>query len=212
MLNVGLTGGIASGKSTVAKMFEDKGAYLVDFDILAHFAEEPDQPAWNDIVEFFGREILNDDGTINRAKLGPIVFADREKLFRLNSIVHPAVFDLWRRRIEEIRQINPHAIAVSDIPLLIEVSMQHIFDVVILVYISPEDQIRRLQERNEYSRKEAEGRLDTQMPIDEKISHADFIIDNKGPRETTRSIVNAVWEELLAREKENRISHYYSGK
>jgi len=203
MLNVGLTGGIASGKSTVAKIFEDKGAYLIDFDALAHFAEEPDQPAWKAIVEVFGRDILSEDGTINRAKLGQIVFADQEKLSRLNSIVHPAVFDLWRRRIEDIREMNPRAIVVSDVPLLIEVSMQHLFDVVILVYVSPEDQIKRLTDRNAYSRKEAESRLDKQMPIDEKISHADYVIDNKGPIETTRSVVNAVWEELIAREKKN---------
>jgi len=207
MLNVGLTGGIASGKSTVAKMFEDQGAYLIDFDALAHFVEEPDHPAWKAIVEFFGREILNEDGTINRAKLGLIVFSDHEKLSMLNSIVHPAVFDMWRRRIEDIRKRNPRAIVVSDVPLLLEVRMQHLFDVVILVHVSPEDQIRRLTERNEYSRKEAESRLDTQMPIDEKISHADFVIDNKGPIETTRSVVNAVWEELLVREKEKRVSH-----
>ncbi len=205
MLNVGLTGGIASGKSTVAKMFEDKGAYLIDFDALAHFAEEPDQPAWKAIVEFFGTGILNEDGTINRAKLGSIVFADQEKLFMLNSIVHPAVFDLWRRRIEDIQEMNPRAIVVSDVPLLIEVSMQHLFDVVILVYIAAEDQIRRLQERDEYSRKDAESRLDTQMPIDEKIPHADFVIDNKSPLETTRCVVSAVWEELLVRERKNLI-------
>jgi dephospho-CoA kinase len=188
-------------------MFEDKGAYLIDFDALAHFVEEPDQPAWKAIVEFFGREILNEDGTINRAKLGLIVFSDHGKLSMLNSIVHPAVFDMWRRRIEDIRKINPRAIVVSDVPLLLEVRMQHLFDVVILVHVSPEDQIRRLTERNEYSRKEAESRLDTQMPIDKKISHADFVIDNKGPIETTRSVVNAVWEELLVREKEKRVSH-----
>ena len=200
---MGLTGGIASGKSTVAKMFEDKGAYLIDFDALAHFAEEPDQPAWNAIVESFGTDILNEDATINRAKLGEIVFADPEKLAILNGIVHPAVFELWRRRIEDIRETNPRAIVVSDVPLLIEVSLQHLFDVVILVYVSPEDQIRRLQDRNEYSRREAESRLDNQIPIDEKISHADFVIDNKGPLETTRSIVDAVWQELLVRERKN---------
>jgi dephospho-CoA kinase len=205
MLNVGLTGGIASGKSTVAKMFEDKGAYLIDFDALAHFVEEPDRPVYKAIIEFFGREILNEDWTINRAKLGQIVFSDEEKLSVLNSIVHPAVFDLWRQRIDDIRKINPRAIVVSDVPLLLEVRLQHLFDVVILVYVSPEDQVRRLTERNEYSQKEAESRLDTQMPIDEKISHADFIIDNKGPIDTTRSIVDAVWEELLMLEKKNRI-------
>ena len=207
MLKVGLTGGIASGKSTVAKMFEDKGAYLIDFDALAHFVEEPDQPAWKAIVEFFGREILNEDGTINRVKLGMIVFSDHEKLSMLNSIVHPAVFDLWRRRIDDIRKINPRAIVVSDVPLLLEVRMQHLFEVVILVHVSPEDQIRRLTERNEYSPKEAESRLDTQMPIDEKLSHAHFVIDNKGPIDTTRAIVNAVWEELLVLEKKDSMSH-----
>jgi dephospho-CoA kinase len=188
-------------------MFEYKGAYLIDFDALAHFAEEPDQPAWKAIVGFFGREILNENGSINRAKLGQIVFADQEKLSRLNSIVHPAVFDLWRRRTEDIRTINPRGIVVSDIPLLIEAGMQHLFDVVILVYVSPEGQIRRLTERNQYSREEAASRLDKQMPIDEKISYADYVIDNKGPIETTRSVVNAVWEELLAREMKNRLSH-----
>jgi len=125
----------------------------------------------------------------------------------LNSIVHPAVFDLWRRRIDDIRKVNPRAIVVSDVPLLLEVRMQHLFEVVILVHVSPEDQIRRLTERNEYSPKEAESRLDTQMPIDEKLSHAHFVIDNKGPIDTTRAIVNAVWEELLVLEKKDSMSH-----
>ena len=207
MLNVGLTGGIASGKSTVAKMFEDKGAYLIDFDALAHFAEEPDQPAWKAVVEVFGRDILNEDETINRAKLGLIVFSDQEKLSRLNSIVHPAVFDLWRQRMGDIRKINPRAIVIADIPLLIEVRMQHLFDVVILVHASPEHQIRRLTDRNACSRKDAENRLGTQMPIDEKIPHADFVIDNRGSIEITRSVVDAVWEELVELEKKNYLSH-----
>ena len=207
MLNVGLTGGIASGKSTVAKMFEDKGAYLIDFDALAHFAEEPDQPAWKAVVEVFGRDILNEDETINRAKLGLIVFSDQEKLSRLNSIVHPAVFDLWRQRMGDVRKINPRAIVIADIPLLIEVRMQHLFDVVILVHASPEHQIRRLMDRNACSREDAESRLGAQMPIDEKIPHADFVIDNRGSIEITRSVVDAVWEELVELEKKNYLSH-----
>lgn len=207
MLNVGLTGGIASGKSTVAKMFEDKGAYLIDFDALAHFAEEPDQPAWKAVVEVFGRDILNEDETINRAKLGLIVFSDQEKLSRLNSIVHPAVFDLWRQRMGDVRKINLRAIVIADIPLLIEVRMQHLFDVVILVHASPEHQIRRLTDRNACSREDAESRLGAQMPIDEKIPHADFVIDNRGSIEITRSVVDAVWEELVELEKKNYLSH-----
>jgi dephospho-CoA kinase len=206
MLNVGLTGGIASGKSTVAKMFQAKGAYLIDFDKLAHFVEEPDQIAWKAIVDYFGPDILNEDRTINRIKLGLIVFPDREKLSKLNSIVHPAVFEEWRKRIEDIRRKNHEAIIISDVPLLIEVGMQSQVDVVVLVYISPEDQIQRLMDRNGYSRADAERRLSAQMPIDEKISQADFIIDNTGSLEKTEVNVNALWEVLLIRERESHVS------
>ena len=205
MLNVGLTGGIASGKSTVAKMFQAKGAYLIDLDKLAHFVEEPDQIAWKAIVDYFGPDILNENRTINRIKLGSIVFPDREKLSRLNSIVHPAVFEEWRRRIEDIGEKTPAAIVISDVPLLIEAEMLHQVDVVILVHVSPEDQIQRLMDRNGCSREDAERRLSTQMPIDEKISHADFVIDNKGSLEKTEISVNAVWEELLIRERKMRV-------
>lgn len=196
MLNVGLTGGIASGKSTIAMMFRDKGAYVIDFDELAHYVEEPERPAWKAIVEYFGTEILNEDGTINRAKLGSIVFADREKLSRLNSIVHPEVFDEWRRRIEAIRRMDPHAIVISDVPLLIEVGMHQLMDVVVLTYATPEEQIRRLMERSGLSREEARERLSSQMSIDEKIPHADFVIDNRGSIENTRSLVDEVWKKL----------------
>ena len=205
MLNIGLTGGIASGKSTVAKMFQAKGAYLIDLDKLAHLVEEPDQIAWKAIVDYFGPDILNEDRTINRVKLGLIVFPDREKLSKLNSIVHPAVFEEWRERIDEIREKNAAAIIISDIPLLIEAGMRHQVDVVILVHVSPEDQIQRLMDRNGCSREDAERRLSTQMPIDEKISHADFFIDNKGSLEKTEISVNAVWEELLIRERKMRV-------
>jgi dephospho-CoA kinase len=204
MINIGLTGGIASGKSTVAKMLQEKGAYLIDFDKLAHFVEEPGQTAWKSIVDFFGPDILNEDRTINRIKLGLIVFPDREKLSKLNSIVHPSIFDEWRRRIDEIKRKDPSAIVISDIPLLIEVGMQHQVDVVVLVHISPDDQIQRLMDRNGCSREDAERRLSSQMPIDEKISHADLVIDNKGSVEKTSAIVDVVWEELLARERKIR--------
>jgi dephospho-CoA kinase len=205
MLNVGFTGGIASGKSTVAKMFQEKGAYLIDFDKLAHFVEEPDQQAWKAIVDFFGSDILNEDRTINRVKLGLLVFTDREKLSKLNSIVHPAVFDEWRRRIEDIRERNPQAIVISDVPLLIEVGMQNMFDVVVLVHASPEDQIERLMERNVLSREDAVRRISSQMPIDEKRAYADIVIDNNDSLEATCRIVNDAWKDLLEREKRLRL-------
>jgi len=206
MLNVGLTGGIASGKSTVAKMFQEKGAYLIDFDGLAHYVEEPDRPAWKAIVEHFGADILNEDRTINRAELGLIVFADQEKLSLLNSIVHPAVFEEWRRRIDDIYVKDPCAVVISDVPLLIEVGMQDLVDVVILVHVSPEEQVHRLIERSGCSREEAARRLDSQMPIDEKIPYADIVIENHGSLEMTRRIVDDVWKDLIQKERKHRLN------
>jgi dephospho-CoA kinase len=204
MLNIGLTGGIGSGKSTVAQFFKDKGAYLIDFDILAHKVEEPEGSVWKRIVEEFGPGILNEDSTINREKLGDIVFQDKEKLERLNSIVHPAVFEEWLHRMEEIKAEKEDAIVISDIPLLIEVGLQKYVDLTVLVYVSPERQIERIMTRNGFSREEAEYRLQSQMSIDEKISFADIVINNEGPPEETEKIVGTYWPELLERERNKR--------
>jgi dephospho-CoA kinase len=204
MLNMGLTGSIACGKSTVARMFVEKGAFHIDFDRLAHQVEEPDQPAWKRIVDCFGTGILNPDRTINRARLGAIVFEDREKLAKLNSIVHPEVFTAWHRRLDEIRQYRPDAIVISDVPLLIEAGMQSLVDVVALVYVSPEEQIRRLVNRDGCTRREAEARFGSQMSIDEKKQYAHIVIDNQGTVEATQKIVDQVWQDLLAREKDSR--------
>jgi len=205
MLNIGLTGGIASGKSTAAKMFQERGAYLIDLDELAHFVEEPDQPAWKAIVDYFGYDILNEDRTINRVKLGLIVFADQKKLSILNSIVHPAVFDEWRRRIDNLYEVDPCAVVISDVPLLIEVGMQDQVDLVILVYVSPEVQIERLMDRDGCSREEAVKRLASQMPIDDKIPYADIVIDNQDSPDETREIVYEIWDDILQAEKKHRL-------
>ncbi|MFA4916872.1 MAG: dephospho-CoA kinase [Syntrophales bacterium] len=199
MLNVGLTGGIASGKSTVASMLQEKGAYLIDFDEIAHYVEEPGRPAWKAIVENFGSNILDEDGAINRARLGAIVFQDKEKLAILNHIVHPHVISEWQRRINDLERTKPDGICLSDIPLLIEGKFQRLFEVVVLVYISSDEQIERMMNRNGCSREDALLRLASQMPIDEKIPYADIIINNQGSVERTREIVNQVWEELLKR-------------
>lgn len=205
MLNIGLTGGIGSGKSTVDTLFRERGAYIIDFDTLAHAAEAPNSVAWKGIVDTFGREILKSDNTIDRKKLGNIVFRDNEKLNTLNSIVHPAVFNEWKRTIERIRREKPDAIIISDIPLLIEAGWQEFVDCVILVYISPEEQLKRIIKRNDYSRPEAEERLNSQMPIDEKIAYADFIINNEGPVGEIKRVVDEIWDKLLLLEKKKRI-------
>jgi len=204
MLNIGLTGSIACGKSTVALMLQEKGAFLIDFDRLAHEVEEPDQPAWQGIVDTFGPEVLREDRTLDRARLGAIVFADRRKLDQLNEIVHPAVFDAWQRRIAKIRKIRLDAIIISDIPLLIELEMQGRVDLVMLVYIPREEQIRRLMLRNSYSAEEALQRVNSQMSIEDKVPFADIIVNNQGPQEETRAQIEKIWMLLLERERQQK--------
>ena len=201
MLNVGLTGGIACGKSTVAKMFVKNGAHLIDFDGLAHEVQEPEKLAWKEVVNHFGKRILQPDKKINRVKLGKIVFADKEKLSELNNIVHPLVYQEWHARLEKIVKKEKHAIVLSDIPLLFEGNMQHLFDLTMLVFIAPKEQIRRLMARNGVSKEEARKRLKSQMPISEKIALADIVIDNEGSIPETEKRVGQVWQELLQQEK-----------
>jgi len=204
MLNVGLTGGIASGKSTVATMFVKKGAHLIDFDGLAHEVQEPEKPAWKAVVHHFGKRILQPDKKIDRVKLGDIVFADKEKLIELNNIVHPIVFQEWHALLEKIRKKEKHSIVLSDVPLLFEVNMQHLFDLTMLVLIASEEQVSRLMTRNGVNKKEAEKRLRSQMPINEKIGLADIVIDNNGSILETEKIVRRVWRELLRKEKQKK--------
>jgi dephospho-CoA kinase len=201
MLNVGLTGGIASGKSTIARMLVEKGALLIDLDELAHEIEAPGGDVWRGIVRHFGKGVLNADRTIDRGKLGAIVFADPSRLRLLNELVHPAVFEAWRGRLREICRISPAAIVLSAVPLLIEVGMMEAVDLVLLVYIPPEKQISRLMRRNGYSRDEAEARIASQMPIEEKMPYADIIVNNEGSEEETERALTDIWEELKKREK-----------
>jgi dephospho-CoA kinase len=199
MLNVGLTGGIATGKSMVVKLLADKGARIIDFDHLTRYVQEPGRPAWNELVSLFGREIIKDDQTINRRKLGEIVFQDPQKLARLNAIVHPLIFQEWRRRLAVLRESNCGGIVISDIPLLIETGEQKDFDLIILVYAPPWQQLERLRIRNGYNAEEARQRLSSQLPIDLKVPYADIIIDNSTSREKTSEQVDSLWEELEKR-------------
>lgn len=204
MLNVGLTGGIACGKSTVAKMFVKNGAYLIDFDKLAHKVQEPGKPAWKEVINHFGEEILQPDKKIDRVKLGDIVFADKRKLIELDKIIHPLVYQEWRALLEKISKKEKNAIILSDVPLLFEGNMQHLFDSTVLVLIAPDEQIRRLIARNRVSKKEAEKRLKSQMSINEKIALADIVIDNEGSIPETEKRVGQVWQELLQKEKQKK--------
>lgn len=196
MLNVGLTGGIACGKSTVAQMFVRLGGHLIDFDKLAHEVQEPEKPAWQKIVQYFGEGILLPDKTIDRNRLGGIVFDDSKKLAELNRIVHPQVYQEWLLRLEKIGKEEKHAIVLSDVPLLFEGGMQHLFDLTVLVLTSPEDQISRLIARNGISHDEAQKRLKSQMPICQKVELASIIIGNQESISETEKKVREIWREL----------------
>lgn len=196
MMIIGLTGGIASGKSTVAKMLEEKGAYLLDADKLAREVVEPDQPAWQDIVDWLGQSILLPDRSIDREKLANLVFKDKKKLEKLNKIVHPRVGRRFAGLSEEIKSKNPGAILVHDIPLLIEAGMHERVDHILLVYVPREVQIARLQQRNGLSRRDAELRLKSQMPLEEKRKQAHTVIDNSGSLAETARQVDQFWQKI----------------
>ena len=202
MIVVGLTGGIASGKSTVSAMFRQLGAHIIDYDVIARDVVRPGLPAWKGIVKEFGREVLNADSTVNRENLGRIVFDHPEKLARLNAIVHPAVFAEADRQVEEIRRKEPDAVVIKDVPLLIETQIHRTVDRVIVVTARGEDQIERLAGRG-LSGEDARKRIAAQMPIQEKEKFADFIIRNDGPIEDTQRQVEEIYRQL-AREARNR--------
>ena len=204
MLNVGLTGGISTGKTTIARLLVEKGAYLIDFDALAHDVQLPETDVWREIVETFGRDILATDNTIDRNKLGAVVFSDPAKLQRLNEIVHPAVFSEWQKRLQPIELDRPDAIVLSDIPLLIEIGAQDRVDIVLLVYISRDEQMERLIQRNGYSREYAEKRISSQMPIEKKVQYARMVVNNQGSLDEAKVRVEEVWQELIRYEQEKR--------
>ncbi|PYZ93725.1 dephospho-CoA kinase [Salipaludibacillus keqinensis] len=185
---IGLTGGIASGKSTVSTMLKNEGIPVVDADIVAREVVEPGRSPYLKIVDHFGSTILHEDRTINREKLGKIVFESEKERTVLNQIVHPAVREEMRLQAAEWQK-KGHQLIVMDIPLLIESELLHMVDEVLLVYVSPRIQLDRLRTRNNFSIEEANQRIDSQLPIDEKKKFASYVINNEGTLEETRNQV-----------------------
>jgi len=192
---VGLTGGVGTGKSTVAGMFRELGAYTVDWDELARDVVRPDTEAWQEVVECFGEDFLNEDLTLNRQKLAEAVFADDEIRGRLNRIVHPRVVKEDQRITEEISSRDADAIIVKDIPLLYEADLTIVVDKTVVVRASEQTQLRRLQERG-MNPADARRRMRSQLPLEEKVKTADFVIDNDGSPEETRRQVERVYSSL----------------
>lgn len=188
MITIGLTGGIATGKSTVSNILRQHGARIIDADQIAREVVEPGQPAWEKIVSYFGQDILLPDNTIDRKRLGKIVFADATARQALNSFTHPAIINRIREILDGWRD-DAGVLAVVDAPLLLEAGMEFLVDEVWVVATSTEIQLERLMRRDKLSREEALQRLAAQMPLAEKISRATRVIDNSGSlAETTRQV------------------------
>lgn len=192
-MNIGLTGGIASGKSTVAELLARRGAIVIDADLLAREVVEPGAPALAEVARVFGASVLSEDGSLNRKQLGQLVFSDAGKRKILEDILHPPIRKLMRERMEEGRRLFPDKLVVVDVPLLYESHLEEEFEEVLVVYVDPAVQIERLMTRNGLTRQEAQLRLDAQIPIQWKREWADYVIDNGGQPEETVAQVELFW-------------------
>ncbi len=196
MLLVGLTGGIASGKSLVSEMFRGCGAYILDADVIARDLVRPGLPALDRIVEEFGPEVLLPDGGLNRRLLGEIIFRDPAKREALNGILHPRIFEEEERRRKEIVAGDPRAIILFDAALLIETGAHELMDRVVLVFVNEKTQVQRLMERDRLSREDALARVRAQMPMTEKRKHADYVVDTSQSFQKVQRQVEKICEEL----------------
>jgi dephospho-CoA kinase len=193
---IGLTGGIATGKSTVAGMLAARGAVVIDADLLAREAIAPGQPGFDEVLARFGREIVDDSGAVDRAALGAIVFADPAARAELEAITHPRIGALMQARLRDALA-SPAPLAVADIPLLFENGRDAAFPQTLLVYAPAEVQLQRLRERDGLDSQAARQRLDAQMPIDEKRARATWVIDNGGSVDDTTAQVGAWWDDVV---------------
>ena len=207
MLKVGLTGGIASGKSSVGEMFAGLGAHVVQADRIAHQLMRPGEAVYNEVVRHFGREILNPDGSVNRAKLAEAAFGDSKdasgqssRIVELNRIVHPAVIRSQDEWMHAISLQDPNGVAIVEAALILEAGAADHFDRIIVVTCNPEQRAVRFAARQkidlETARQEVARRMAAQLPDEKKVQAADFVIDNSGSIDRTREQISNVWQQL----------------
>ncbi|MDM8084086.1 dephospho-CoA kinase [Cellulomonas cellasea] len=196
MQRIGLTGGIAAGKSAAATRLEELGAVLIDYDVLAREAVAPGTVALGDIVEAFGPEVLDAEGALDRAALGAVVFADLDALTRLNDIVHPCVRRLSAEREAAAATADPGAVVVHDIPLLVETGQADAFHVLVVVHAPAELRVERLVEQRGLSPEEARGRVAAQVDDEARLAVADVVLDGTGTVEALRAQVDELWARL----------------
>ena len=195
-LLVGITGGIACGKTTVSTMLEKLGAPLIDFDLIARQVVEPGTEGLAKIVDYFGKQVLMPDGRMDRKALSEIVFRDMEKRKILESFTHPPIYEEFFRQVGAITEKDPGAIIQVAVPLLIELNLTYLFDTVVVVHISAQEQAKRLAKRDSITLEEAENILKAQLSIEEKKVYANFLVDNDCDLETTQKRVESLWEGL----------------
>lgn len=194
----GLTGGIASGKSTVTELLRACGAFVVDADVWARRVVAPQSDGLREIAEAFGQGIIQADGSLNRQALAGIVFYDANKRAHLNAITHPKIRIGMKQETTDYLQSHPATPVIWDVPLLFEGETRHLVDEAILVYVPEPVQLERLMARDGLTRADAEARVGAQMPIEQKRTYADYIIDNSGDLEQTKAQVQQLWQTLRA--------------
>lgn len=199
MLTIGLTGGIGTGKSVVAKMLAELGATVLDADKVGHEIYLPGARAYDEVVATFGKKILAPDGTIDRKLLGPIVFADPAALKRLNAIVHPKMFERMREIVVEIHERGNRSPIVIEAAILIEANWGPLFDEIWLVTASRDNVIHRIERDRGLKPEQTEARIRAQLPDDERRKHATLVIENNGTLDDLRATVAGIWRAALAR-------------
>ena len=197
MLRVGLTGGLASGKSFVGRSLADLGCFLIRADELGHQVLAPGGEAYDAVVREFGAGILNPDQAIDRRRLAALVFHDPARLKKLNALVHPPVRARTRGLLEDYERAHPHGIAVVEAAILVETGSYRDYARLILAVCGKEQQIERAMARDGLTREEVLDRLSRQMPLDEKIQYADYVIDTSGTKENTLAQTGTVYKSLV---------------
>lgn len=211
MLIVALTGGIASGKSVVAKILEELGCYIHHADKIAHDLMEPEKPAWKKIVAHFGVKILNEDKKINRSRLGKIIFSDEKERRFLDELIHPLVLEKKKEVINRLEKEGHYNIFISEAALTIEAGFAGFFDKIIMTNCKKEIQIKRLMERDGISRKQTMKIIKSQMQPQEKLKYADYIIDSSGSLQSTVEQTERIYRNLMMdNEMKNTIAKYES--
>lgn len=195
---IGLTGNIACGKSTVSNMLKDLGGYIIDADIVAREVVQKGMQAWIMIKEHFGEEYIGEDGEIDREKLGALVFADPQALDELNKIVHPIIVESIEKKLQKLRIKDSHRVVVIDAALLIETGCHRAVDEIWLVTLPYEIQLMRLIKRDDLTENQARQRIESQMPQDIKVRHADVIIDNSKDITYTKEQIKHLWHDLMS--------------